>query len=99
MQRKVFLLSGVAFVALALATVVGIGGSTPGSDASGAKLAAFYGDHAVRHGDRLVRSRPGRAIRGLVRRRPRDGAADDSSWAITGLVNSSARVLSPPPPS
>jgi len=50
MQRKLFLLSGVAFVALVLATVIGIGGSTPGSDASGEKLASFYGDHALRQG-------------------------------------------------
>ena len=50
MQRKLFLLSGVAFVALVLTTVVGIGGSTPGSGASGEKLASFYGDHAVRQG-------------------------------------------------
>ena len=50
MQRKLFLLSGVAFVALVLVTVVGIGGSTPGSDASGARVASFYDDHAVRQG-------------------------------------------------
>jgi hypothetical protein len=50
MQRKLFLLSGVAYVVLALVTVVGIGGSTPGSDASGEKLASFYADHALRQG-------------------------------------------------
>jgi len=50
MQRKLFLLSGVAFVVLVIAAVVGIGGSTPGSDASGARLASFYDDHALRQG-------------------------------------------------
>lgn len=50
MQRKLFLLSGVAFVALVLITVIGIGGSTPGSDASGTRLASFYDDHALRQG-------------------------------------------------
>jgi hypothetical protein len=50
MQRKLFLLSGVAFVALVLGAVVGLGGSTPGNDASGETLAAFYDDHALRQG-------------------------------------------------
>jgi hypothetical protein len=48
MQRKLFLLSGVAFVVLVLVAVVGIGGSTPGSNASGEKLASFYNEHDVR---------------------------------------------------
>lgn len=50
MQEKLFRLSGLAFVALVLVAVVGLGGSTPGTDASAAKLASFYSDHDVRQG-------------------------------------------------
>jgi hypothetical protein len=38
-------LSGVAFVVLALAAIVGIGGDTPDSEASAAKVSSFYGAH------------------------------------------------------
>lgn len=50
MQKRLFHLSGLAFVVLVLVTVVGIGGSTPGTDASAAKLASFYSDNAIRQG-------------------------------------------------
>jgi len=50
MQQKLFNLSGLAFVALVLVAVIAIGGSTPGTDASAAKLAAFYSDNTVRQG-------------------------------------------------
>lgn len=49
-QQRLFALSGIAFVALALAGVAGIGGSTPGTDSSAGELASFYGDHSVRQG-------------------------------------------------
>lgn len=49
-QQRLFALSGVAFVALALAGIIGVGGNTPGTDASAAKLASFYSDHTVRQG-------------------------------------------------
>ena len=48
--KRLFPLSGIAFVVLVVATIVGVGGSTPGTDASASELAAFYGDHAVRQG-------------------------------------------------
>jgi hypothetical protein len=47
---KLFPLSGIVFVVLVVGTVAGIGGSTPGTDASAAKLASFYNDHDVRQG-------------------------------------------------
>lgn len=50
MQRKLFQLSGIVFVALVVVAIVGIGGSTPGTDASAEKLAEFYSDNAVRQG-------------------------------------------------
>ena len=49
-QRRLLALSGIAFVGLALVAVVGIGGSTPGTDASAERLASFYGDHDIRQG-------------------------------------------------
>jgi hypothetical protein len=94
MQRKLFLLSGLAFVALVLATVIGIGGSTPGTGASGAKLASFYDDHALRQGaGSFVLALAGLFIVlfgiGLA------AASADSSWRYvlligTGLVSASA---------
>jgi len=50
MQRKLFLSSGILFVALVVIAVVGVGGSTPGTDASADKLASFYSDNDVRQG-------------------------------------------------
>ena len=44
---KLFPLSGVAFVALALVAIIGFGGSTPGTDASAEKLASFYSGNDV----------------------------------------------------
>jgi hypothetical protein len=49
-SSKLFPLSGIAFVVLVVGAIVGIGGSTPGTDASAAELASFYDDHAVRQG-------------------------------------------------
>jgi hypothetical protein len=48
--KMVFPLSGIVFFVLVVGTIVGVGGSTPGTDASAAELASFYGDHAVRQG-------------------------------------------------
>jgi hypothetical protein len=48
--NRLFPLSGIAFVALVVGAIVGIGGSTPGADASAAELASFYDDNAVRQG-------------------------------------------------
>jgi hypothetical protein len=51
MEGKRFLpLSGVVFVVLAVLAIVAVGGDTPGSDASGAKVLAFYDEHTVRQG-------------------------------------------------
>jgi len=50
MFEKLSHLSGIVFVALVLVSVVGIGGSTPGTDASAEELASFYSDNAVRQG-------------------------------------------------
>jgi hypothetical protein len=50
MRQKLFLLSGILFVALVAVAIVGVGGSTPGTDASAEKLASFYDDNAVRQG-------------------------------------------------
>ena len=47
---KLFILSGIAFVALVLVAVIGIGGSTPGTDDSASELASFYSDHSTRQG-------------------------------------------------
>ena len=49
-QQRLLALSGVAFFVLVVVAVVGICGSTPGTDASGAKLASFYSDNTVRQG-------------------------------------------------
>lgn len=46
--RKLFPLSGIAFVALVLLTVIGIGGGTPGTDDSAAEIASFYDENEVR---------------------------------------------------
>ena len=48
--RRLVPLSGIAFVALVVVAIVGIGGSTPGTDASAAELASFYDDNAIRQG-------------------------------------------------
>ena len=47
---RLFSLGGVLFVALVVITIVGVGGSTPGTDASAAELASFYDDNAIRQG-------------------------------------------------
>lgn len=49
-QQRLFALSGIAFVGLALVGVVGVGGSTPDTSASAGELASFYSDHSVRQG-------------------------------------------------
>ena len=48
--KRLFPLGGIAFVVLVVGTIVGVGGSTPGTDASASELASFYSDHAVRQG-------------------------------------------------
>jgi hypothetical protein len=45
---KLSALSGLAFVALVLVAIIGLSGSTPGTDASAEKLASFYADNDVR---------------------------------------------------
>lgn len=47
-SNKLFALSGVVFVALALVAIVGVGGSTPGTGASAEKLASFYSENDTR---------------------------------------------------
>jgi hypothetical protein len=49
-QQRLLALSGVMFFVLVVVAVVGIGGGTPGTDASAAKLASFYSDNTVRQG-------------------------------------------------
>lgn len=46
--RRLLPLSGIVFVVLALVAVIGFGGSTPDSDASGAKVLSFYDEHTAR---------------------------------------------------
>jgi hypothetical protein len=48
--RRLLPLSGIVFVVLALLAVVAVSGSTPGSDASAAKVLSFYDAHNVRQG-------------------------------------------------
>jgi hypothetical protein len=43
-----FILCGIAFVAVLLVAIIGIGGGTPGTGASAEKLATFYSDNDVR---------------------------------------------------
>lgn len=47
-SKNLFPLAGLAFVALVLVAIIGIGGGTPGTDASAEKLASFYADNDVR---------------------------------------------------
>ena len=49
-SNRLFVLSGVAFVALVVLAIVGIGGSTPGTGASADELARFYNEHDVQQG-------------------------------------------------
>jgi hypothetical protein len=49
-RSRLFALSGIVFVALCAIAIVGVGGSTPGPDATGDELATFYDDNAVRQG-------------------------------------------------
>lgn len=49
-HRRLLPLSGIVFVVLAVLAVVPVGGSTPGSDASAAKVLSFYDAHTVRQG-------------------------------------------------
>jgi hypothetical protein len=48
MRQRLFALSGIVFVAVVLAAIIGFSGSTPGTDASAEKLASFYSDNNVR---------------------------------------------------
>jgi hypothetical protein len=48
--NRLFPLSGIAFIVLVVGAIAGIGGSTPGTDASAAELASFYGDDGIRQG-------------------------------------------------
>ena len=47
-SKKLLPLSGIAFVVSILATVIGIGGSTPDTDASAATVLAYYDAHDTR---------------------------------------------------
>jgi hypothetical protein len=46
--RKLFPLSGIAFVGLALLTILALSGSTPGTSDSTAEIARFYDENEVR---------------------------------------------------
>jgi hypothetical protein len=46
--KRLFPLSGVAFVVLVVLAILVVGGSTPGTDDSAAKVASFYADNEVR---------------------------------------------------
>src|SRR5215208_1818260 len=46
--RRVWALSGVAFVLVALGGVVVFGGDTPDTDASAAKVVSYYSEHTTR---------------------------------------------------
>lgn len=48
--KRLLPLSGIVFVVLAVIAVVGLGGSTPDSGASAAKVLSFYDAHNVRQG-------------------------------------------------
>jgi hypothetical protein len=45
---RLLALSGVAFVVLALISIVGLGGNTPGPDATAAKISSYYVSHESR---------------------------------------------------
>jgi hypothetical protein len=47
-HQRLLPLSGVAFVALALLTIIAIGGGTPGTSDSAAEIARFYDENEVR---------------------------------------------------
>ena len=49
-MKRLLPLSGIAFVALVVVSVVAGGSGTPESDASGADLASFYDQHTVSQG-------------------------------------------------
>lgn len=49
-QSRWLPLSGIVFVALMLVAIVGLTGSTPGTDDSGAEISSFYADEEVRQG-------------------------------------------------
>ena len=46
--RRVWALSGVAFVIIALGGVVVFGGDTPDTNASAAKVVSYYSEHTTR---------------------------------------------------
>ena len=48
-RRRWLPLSGIVFVVVSLGAVVGLGGETPDSDASGARVASFYEAREARH--------------------------------------------------
>jgi hypothetical protein len=48
MLSRLLPLSGIVFVVFALVAVVGFGGDTPDTDASGASVLSFYDEHSVR---------------------------------------------------
>jgi hypothetical protein len=48
--RRWYPLSGIVFVVVALIGVIAVSGSTPGSDASAAKVKSFYDAHNLRQG-------------------------------------------------
>ena len=47
-MRRLFQLSGILFVVILVAAIVGVGDGTPGAGASGEQLAAFYSGNDVR---------------------------------------------------
>jgi hypothetical protein len=98
---KLFPLSGVVFVALVVITIVGVGGSTPGTDASAAELASFYDDNAIRQGIggfMLAAAAPfivffGIGLAGMLANRPGHGLSAWGYVLLTGTTLVAGAVL------
>jgi hypothetical protein len=99
--KKLFPLGGVVFVALVVITIVGVGGSTPGTDASAAELASFYDDNAIRQGIgsfMLAASVPfivffGIGLAGMLGTRPGSALSAWGSVLLTGTTLVAGAVL------
>lgn len=98
--KKLFPLSGIAFVVLGPLAVVAIGQSTPDGDASGSELASFYGDHTLQQGAAafvLAASVPFLAFFGIgLARALRSRDDTHSVWTqvlVAGTVLAAAGVL------
>jgi hypothetical protein len=98
---RLFPLSGVVFVALVVITIVGVGGSTPGTDASAAELASFYDDNAIRQGIgsfMLAAAAPfivffGIGLAGMLASRPGHGLSAWGYILLAGTILVAGAVL------